>query len=287
MTMTPTIQIQLEQVRPVSDGSTVRTAADASRGFDLRKIAELTPAAAAAKREVNDKGLLSLVEIYNSVKGEGTQAGIPMTFVRFSGCNLACDFCDTPYNRVAIRMTEDQLVDYIRKQETAWVIFTGGEPTLQLKKSLTERLKSMGVRMAIETNGMIWTDAFLDLDYINISPKTAFTTPNDSIPVEKRIAPKLVAAVAEGKVRINEVRYIIGGPKDDIFELPVSADFITISPMMHDCEPNANFESGKGHSSMYGIVNQSSLNRCMELVWRYRHLNARLSVQVHKFVGVR
>jgi organic radical activating enzyme len=141
--------------------------------------------------------------------------------------------------------------------------------------------------MAIETNGMIWTDAFWDLDYINISPKTAYTTPADLIPKERMIAPKLLEEVAKGNVHINEVRYIIASRLDDIFELELKPDFITISPMMHDAEVDPNFESGKGHKSMYGIVNQEALNRAFELVLKYRHRNARLSVQVHKFVGVR
>lgn len=240
---------------------------------------------------------LKLVEIYDSVKGEGTQAGIPMTFVRFSKCNLACTWCDTPYNRVAIQMQPDELLQHLLRRKPAWVIFTGGEPCLQLKRNVTVALQEAGVRMAIETNGMVWTDALLYIDYINISPKIGE-------PVHKRIADELV---------INEMRYTLADKQKDIWNvldgvdvsaLPnwkaasaepqglkqligVATRAITISPLMDDPAAPANFKSGDGYYSENPQIDRASLNQCLMLVQRYRHHNARLSTQVHKFIGER
>lgn len=246
---------------------------------------------------------LQLVEVYESVKGEGTQAGIPMMFVRFSKCNLACPWCDTPYNRVAMQMTEPQLLAMIFERKPAWVIFTGGEPCLQLSEPLVAELERGGIKMAIETNGMIWTDALNHLDYINISPKLGQ-------PVHQRIVDSVVVdecryTLADGQKDIWDV--VTGQPlgekdrmtivMDDDKGVPthtgmraligIMAKAITISPLMEDPMVPTNFKSGDGYPSEFGTVNQASLTKCLGLVQKYRHYGARLSVQVHKFIGQR
>lgn len=264
-------------------------------GFQLpvlqRKSGGPSPTVETASQPLLDSSkLLKFVEIFESVKGEGMQAGVPMMFIRFATCNLSCDFCDTPYNRVGIRMTVDELVEYVRGRHPSWVIFTGGEPMVQLNREITSQLKDVGIKMAIETNGMIYNDAMLDLDYINISPKVCYNSPDNIIPVEKRIAPKLIEAIRRGEIEVDEVRHIICGPKDEIAQLPegMKSKWTTISPLMYDCEEiPENWESGQGHRGMYGIVDQAAFNRCMQIVHQHRHDNFRISTQVHKFVGVR
>lgn len=240
----------------------------------------------------NDKSY-KLVEVFNSIKGEGTQAGIPMTFVRFSHCNLDCSWCDTPYNRVALNLGRKELLAHILDQHPVWVVFTGGEPCLQLDPPLTQALKAAGIKMAIETNGMVWTNALTWIDYINISPKWWH-------PVDKQVL---------GLRAIHEVRYTLGDGQPDIWRIDtgefhgygdlneihtvaqligVEADAITISPLMD--EPYVlpeGWKSGDGYNSMHGKVNQASFNKCLHLVNKYKRFGARLSVQVHKFVGVR
>lgn len=241
-----------------------------------------------------------LVEVYNSVKGEGTQAGIPMTFVRFSKCNLDCAWCDTPYNRVAIRITRSLLVGHIISQKPSWVIFTGGEPTMQLDPHLCEMVKAYGIKLALETNGMFWTDALEHMDYINISPKI-------NQPVHKRVA---------SHVTVDEVRYTLADDQASIWNvvtgeyvhgklealdnthpeyqqqrqrvLGIKTKAITISPLMEPITPlAATWKSGEGFNDATSRVNQASLTKCLALVNRNRHHGARLSVQVHKFIGER
>lgn len=240
-----------------------------------------------------------LVEMFESVKGEGTQAGIPMLFVRFSKCNLTCSWCDTPYNRIAIELTLKELVSAIRSKDPAWVIFTGGEPMLQLTEDITHPLKRANIKMALETNGMVWNDSILDMDYINISPKVG-----QPIHVEwlehGGIIDEMRYTITEGQPDIwNAVNgqlitneYLDGltpVPSSDKAEslIGVPVKYITISPLMKDLRPRPDQISGEGFQSIHGEMDKASLSRCLYLVKKYRHFNARLSVQVHKVIGAR
>lgn len=245
-------------------------------------------------RSAHEMPTYKLVEVYDSVKGEGTQAGMPMTFVRFARCNLACEWCDTPYNRIAIELTADELVANIIARSPAWVVFTGGEPTLQLNDRLLEPLGAAGIRMAIETNGMIAADAVAYdlLDYVNISPKLGHP-----------IHPYWVCRPGGP---VDEIRFTICDGQTDLWNvstgMPANAELagnayeligcatkaITISPAMHDRVSHPeNWVSGMGHYAATGELDIPSFNTCLRLVKKYRHYGARLSTQVHKFIGVR
>lgn len=115
-------------------------------------------------------------EIFHSVQAEGHNAGRSAVFVRFSGCNLQCPFCDTNHEPFT-EMTADEINSEIRRlspDKKALVVFTGGEPLLQLHDS--EELAA-GYSRAIESNGILplpewWTDE----DWLTISPKTSLTS---------------------------------------------------------------------------------------------------------------
>lgn len=234
---------------------------------------------------------LRLVEIFDSIQGEGVNAGVPMTFVRFSKCNLACDFCDTPYERVAIEMSEDALLENLLARQPAWVLFTGGEPMLTLPQGLCSKLRNQGIKLTCESNGTVWNPAFEAMTHITISPKIWWDTPANPIPPEKVIHPTLAKAVVTGRITLHELRYIICGAADNIFALPQDvhqfAQTICLSPMIMDDDPNPHYVSGKGHSSPRGHVDPASFRRCMQLVSDYRRHNVRMSLQTHKFIGVR
>lgn len=124
-------------------------------------------------------------EIFWSLQGEGVQAGRPAVFVRFAGCNLRCDFCDTAYAQVAngedVCMDCDELVESIisalpeagRQRCQPLVVFTGGEPLLQLDEELAVELRMRGCTLAVETNGTIAMSSDLNLmiDHLVVSPK--------------------------------------------------------------------------------------------------------------------
>ena len=115
-----------------------------------------------------------LVEIFESLQGEGRNTGRPVVFVRFAGCNLACPWCDTDVRR-RFSATLEELVAEVRSHKAKSVILTGGEPTLVKEMpAFVEALKAEGYWVGIETNGTN-TPAWLDqLDYIACSPKAEY-----------------------------------------------------------------------------------------------------------------
>jgi len=98
-----------------------------------------------------------LIEIYKSVQGESSFAGLPCIFVRLAGCNLRCAWCDSEYTFTGgYKLDEDQIVAEIERLAPVKLIeFTGGEPMLQEKEllPLIKRLLPRGYTLMIETSG--------------------------------------------------------------------------------------------------------------------------------------
>ncbi len=112
-------------------------------------------------------------EIFYSLQGEGYHAGTPAVFVRFSGCNLHCHFCDTHHQEGRI-MSSQEIVDVVNKYPIAQlVVLTGGEPSLFINEAFVAELKQKTNKtIAIETNGTRPLPS--NLDWVTFSPKTAF-----------------------------------------------------------------------------------------------------------------
>ncbi len=110
-------------------------------------------------------------EIFYSVQGEGAYSGTPSIFIRLSGCNLNCAFCDTDH-KCYRDLTEEDIVNEIAKYPAKMVTVTGGEPTLQLTESLVDKLHDTGMYVQIETNGTI--KAPQNIDWVTVSPKFEF-----------------------------------------------------------------------------------------------------------------
>lgn len=116
---------------------------------------------------------MKINEIFYSLQGEGYWTGTPAVFVRMSGCNLKCDFCDTRHESGDL-LTEEMVVEEVCKYPTDHVIITGGEPLLQLTPSLVNKLHKAGKFVHIETNGSIpfgKTPLLTDVDWVTCSPK--------------------------------------------------------------------------------------------------------------------
>ncbi|MCU0861723.1 MAG: radical SAM protein [Methanomassiliicoccales archaeon] len=100
---------------------------------------------------------MKVIEIFRSLQGEGVLIGTPTTFVRFQGCNLQCQWCDTGYAREGgEEMSVEQILEKVESYKTQFVCLTGGEPLLQkdiirLMNRLLERL----YHVTLETNGSI------------------------------------------------------------------------------------------------------------------------------------
>ena len=112
-------------------------------------------------------------EIFYSLQGEGFHSGTPAVFVRFSGCNLHCAFCDTLHQH-GMMMSMQEIVDEVNKYPNAsLLVLTGGEPSLFIDEAFVEELKTAtGKLVAIETNGT--RELPKNIDWVTFSPKNAF-----------------------------------------------------------------------------------------------------------------
>ena len=112
-------------------------------------------------------------EIFYSLQGEGFHTGTPAVFVRFSGCNLRCAFCDTQHQQGTMMSLQDIVTEVDKYPIAPMVVLTGGEPSLFIDEGFVEELKRQtGKRIAIETNGTRPLPA--NLDWVTLSPKTGF-----------------------------------------------------------------------------------------------------------------
>ena len=126
---------------------------------------------------------MRISEIFYSIQGEGELSGMPSVFVRTSGCNLRCVWCDTPYaswNPEGEDMGIDMIVEEVEKHPCHHVVLTGGEPMIAKEmRDLAKRLKGRGKHITIETAGTVLPEG-ISCDLASISPKLANSTPPES-----------------------------------------------------------------------------------------------------------
>jgi len=123
---------------------------------------------------------MRIAEIFYSVQGEGGLVGVPSIFVRTSGCNLRCSWCDTPYtswNPEGDDLAIDEILDRAAHFSAArHVVLTGGEPMIAPGiGELSERFRERGMHITVETAGTVFTPLACDL--MSISPKLSNSTP--------------------------------------------------------------------------------------------------------------
>jgi len=119
-------------------------------------------------------------EIFYSIQGEGELTGVPSVFVRTSGCNLRCGWCDTPYaswDPVGIAMILEEIIAEIEKYPTRFVVLTGGEPMIAKDiHRLADELHTRGKQITNETAGTIAPDG-IRRDLASLSPKLSNSIP--------------------------------------------------------------------------------------------------------------
>lgn len=123
---------------------------------------------------------MRICEIYKSIQGEGSLTGTESVFVRTSGCNLRCHFCDTPFaswEPEGRQLNVAQIVDSCIALQCQHIVLTGGEPMLPPQtEELTKRLAATGMHITIETAGT--TARSVQCDLMSISPKLSNSTPS-------------------------------------------------------------------------------------------------------------
>lgn len=124
---------------------------------------------------------MRISEIFYSIQGEGILAGVPSVFIRTTGCNLRCTWCDTPYTSwkpEGYSVMWGQLLSEVRRHWCGYVVITGGEPMiLPDLVELTEKIKDIDQHITIETAGTVYHQVKCDL--MSISPKLSNSTPHE------------------------------------------------------------------------------------------------------------
>jgi len=189
-------------------------------------------------------------EIFYSLQGEGYWTGTPMVFLRLSGCNLKCPFCDTAHDS-GTSMSARDIVDEIRKADegsSRRVCITGGEPLLQLDRALVKAIGDNGYRIHLETNGT--RPLPCDIDWVTVSPKKG-------------------ARVVIYPDDINEVKIIFEGDDSPLLLQWEDEGLKYIQP----CDT--------------GDPVKNKENTALAVEYVKRHPGWRLSLQTHKLIDIR
>ena len=164
---------------------------------------------------------LKISEIFYSIQGEGILAGTPSVFVRLSGCNLRCVWCDTPYTSWKPEGDEMQLgaiLADVRRRWSTHVVVTGGEPMIADRiVELTKGLKELDLHVTIETAGTVFKPVVCDL--LTISPKLANSTPlkreggrwaaqHDRLRYQPKVLKQLMSAYD------YQLKFVVSAPED-------------------------------------------------------------------------
>ena len=210
-------------------------------------------------------------EIFYTLQGEGAHSGIPAVFVRFSGCNLRCPWCDTDFAEYH-EMTAEQIVNEalslydIDNPRRKMCVLTGGEPSLQVDKELIDALHDAGFYICIETNG---TRPLPDgIDWITCSPKQSSIT-NQQSPITNL-----------SLHRANEVKVVFTGTySPEVWREHLEAEHWLLQPLRYNGELLM--------ESFDEWENDSNDNLDETVRYIMAHPFWRLSVQLHKIAGLR
>ena len=193
-----------------------------------------------------------IVEIFNSVQGEGAHTGVPSIFIRFGGCNLSCVWCDTDFS-VYERKTISEIMKILSQWTTKRIIYTGGEPAMQKLRPLSDELHSKGYNIAIETNGTIELEEGV-VDWICVSPKNMV---HPEHPIKQR--------------KGDELKVVYTGQDLSMYDnLKKGFDNLFLQPCYDESKDAGT--NGKTFHSTFDLVMQNP-------GWN-------LSLQTHKWMGV-
>jgi 7-carboxy-7-deazaguanine synthase len=223
-------------------------------------------------------------EIFYSIQGEGILAGMPSVFIRTSGCNLRCSWCDTPYaswKPEGEHQSVEQIIREIKKYPAKYCVITGGEPMISEEiHELASELRKSGRHITIETSGTI-PPVGIECDLASVSPKLANSIPKTDISDEwikihenLRFQPEIIDEwisnydyqlkfVVASKNDIDEIQNIIGSlkteiPPEQVLLMPEGTDMKTIKSreiiLIDLCEKHGFRYCPRLHIELFGNV---------------------------------
>lgn len=209
--------------------------------------------------------MLAVHEIFTTIQGEGYDTGIPCTFIRLFGCNINCIYCDQPQNKEDMKkMSVEQIIEEVEKLGINNICVTGGEPLAQKNcYLLIENLDRLGYNVSVETNGSIFIPYNSVRDYKYVMDVKLPSSKMDN----HNILTNLTRLTSK-----DEVKFVIADREDyecmlQVLDVLPTKAKILLSPMF---DPNQKQTIGK--------------DLCK---WMLEDkLDARISVQMHKILGV-
>jgi 7-carboxy-7-deazaguanine synthase len=204
--------------------------------------------------------ILKITEIFPSIAGEGLRSGEPTIFIRLTGCNLSCAFCDTKYSwQGGKEYSEEKILKTVRRIQrrfpAGWVCLTGGEPLLQDVKSLVQKLKEEGFKIHIETNGTVYRS--FGVDWLTLSPK-----------------PQAYGFAKEFRTKANEVKLVVSKELTlDVIQ-KLRERFPVQTPILLQPQSNRKWSMEMGIKLL-----KQALNLGIK--------NIKISVQIHKIYGLK
>jgi len=186
---------------------------------------------------------LKITEIFAALQGEGARAGEASVFVRLAGCDHACGFCDTEFES-GVMMQIGEIAERAKAFRIPWLVWTGGEPCLQLRAEHVKEMHRLGLRQAIETNGNHTPPA--GIDWVACSPKVAEHVLQKSFPMG-----------------VDELRYVRHAGQPGIPAPKIVAKHKFLSPLCNG-----------------GLVVRENLEHCIKLC--LENPEWKLSIQMHK-----
>jgi len=192
-------------------------------------------------------------ETFLSLQGEGSFTGTPAFFLRLSGCNLKCPFCDTQHQSFT-EMTEDEIVQEASRHKPRHIVITGGEPALQLTQSLVDKLHEAGFFIQVETNGTLPLPQ--GIDWVTCSPKDP---PHPSLK-------------GRGYPHELKVLYMGEGCDPELF-LPLLQERAGVRLFLQPLDTGDEMR------------NRAILRSCIDYILEHPHWS--LSLQTHKLLGIK
>lgn len=218
---------------------------------------------------------MKIIEIFDSIDGEGIRTGQPATFIRLAGCNLRCSYCDTVYSlfgeETPCEYTEMTIEEIIKKVNTTYkrITLTGGEPLVHKDSAkLVTELLNMGCEVNIETNGAV--DIVEFLSRIPESDKLFFTI-DYKLP-SSGMTDKMIWKNFLNLRQCDVIKFVVGSDED----MELTIDIVKKLKQMYEKMPHIFI------GAVYGMYEPQKL---VEIILKEEVLaDARYQIQLHKVI---
>ena len=214
-------------------------------------------------------------EIFYSLQGEGRNTGRAAVFIRFSGCNLRCPFCDTDFSSYT-EMSGDDILEAIRPwKHCGFVVLTGGEPSLQVDDALVDALHREGFYLAMETNG---THAVPEgIDWVTVSPKIGHVKQAADVIVQRADELKVIWGPSPNPSLYGgeEIPQVLKAWADKLTAPLHNREGLEEGPLLY-LQPCDTGDKER---------NREIIQQCVEYI--KQHPEWRLSLQTHKLIDIR